>query len=339
MKKILFLLIAFIGLISAHASVSDSVSIQPALVPEGSTERSIHLSFLLGKPCKISYKLLDDQGKAMVVGSSNSKMKAGRGTMSIQVEKVNKWSAETPNLYTLVLTTDEKHNQEEMRAKIGFRSVGIAGNRFLFNESPILVNGINIHHEIDHENVYSLKQTISFIKSDNINAVKTNRLDDTWLSLCDSLGVYVCAELSKALSLVQLQKIYTHPCVILWSVGKDIANDSHLLSFCDWIEKNDAPGLVMIEGLTADDMRSKVYAPINPSPKAVDEFCTGIRPGVLRPLILPEYSLSGPIAHGAIDEYSMNTRKYQKFAGGFLSEGTLLDMKNSPSTAEAICYA
>ena len=339
MKKILLLLIILIGLIPAQANVLDSLSIHSSVAPESSTEGIIRFSFVLKKSCSISYKLLDNEGKEAVVGSSKTKMKAGRDTMSIPVEKVNKWSAETPNLYTLVLTTNEKPNQEEVRAKIGFRSVGIANNSFLFNGSPILLNGINLHQEIEHENTNNLGQTICFIKSFDINAVRTSRLDDTWLSLCDSLGIYVCAELSDALSLSQLQEINTHPCVILWSVGKDIANDSHLQSLYDYIDGSDIPGIVMIEGLSSDDMRSKIYAPINPSPKAVDEFCTGIRPGALRPLILPEYSLSGPIAHGAIDEYSMNARKYQKFAGGFLSEGTLRDMKNSPSTAEAIRYA
>lgn len=64
--------------------------------------------------------------------------------LDMQVYNVAKWTAETPNLYTLVCSTPT----EETAIRVGFRDVRIEDGQLKVNGQPILIKGAN-RHEMD----------------------------------------------------------------------------------------------------------------------------------------------------------------------------------------------
>ena len=136
------------------------------------------------------------------VGTDN--VKNGVAKYQLRVKNVRKWSAETPNLYTLVVSPIQNGGMylpyEIVQVKVGFRKVEIKNKQFLVNGQPVLLKGAN-RHEIDPDEGYNLSeqrmiQDIMIMKRMNINAVRTCHYPDDprWYDLCDKYGLYVVAE-------------------------------------------------------------------------------------------------------------------------------------------------
>ncbi|MCK4253175.1 MAG: DUF4981 domain-containing protein [Candidatus Heimdallarchaeota archaeon] len=157
---------------------------------------------------RIDVKLFDNINKpvklyppmTILVGvSSNSETAVD---FEAKIQNPNKWSAETPYLYTLVLTLlDSKDNIVDcIKGKYGFTKVEIKKSQILINGKPIQIKGVN-HHDFDPDNGYTLtyqriKQDIVIMKQNNINAVRTSHYpaDTRFYDLCDEYGLYVLDE-------------------------------------------------------------------------------------------------------------------------------------------------
>ena len=155
------------------------------------------------------FDLLDPQGNHItrkVINAAKVKSRDGgpavlKHTLKFDVKDVKKWSAETPDLYTLVATV--KHNDREMEAipvKVGFRKVEIKNAQLLVNGQPVLIKGAN-RHEMDPDKGYVVSrermiEDLTLMKRFNINAVRTCHYPDdpVWYDLCDQYGIYLCAE-------------------------------------------------------------------------------------------------------------------------------------------------
>ena len=162
------------------------------------------------------------------------------------------WSAEAPNLYTLVLEhRDAAGKVEEVVAqRIGFREVEIKGGQLLLNGVAITFKGANRHEfDPDHGRVVSrerMLQDIRLMKQHNFNAVRTSHYpnDPLWLELCDELGLYAVDEANVESHELWEKKIYiaddpawtgafvargvamverdkNHPSVVYWSMGNE----------------------------------------------------------------------------------------------------------------------
>ncbi|MGN1359841.1 MAG: glycoside hydrolase family 2 TIM barrel-domain containing protein [Kiritimatiellia bacterium] len=120
----------------------------------------------------------------------------GKSGQRYELKGVKLWSAETPNLYTLVVQSGR-----DIRArKVGFKEQKIVGHVFYVNGRPIKLKGVN-RHECSPENgrTVSLKEMmldIELFKRHNINTVRTCHYPDSpiWYDLCDRYGIYVVAE-------------------------------------------------------------------------------------------------------------------------------------------------
>ena len=99
-----------------------------------------------------------------------------------------KWTAETPNLYTVVLTNSEG---EILSSKVGFRKLEIKGRIFTVNGVPIKLKGVNRHeHWSDVGHAITEEQMIrdlEVIKQGNCNHVRTSHYPDSprWYELCE----------------------------------------------------------------------------------------------------------------------------------------------------------
>lgn len=114
---------------------------------------------------------------------------------------VKRWSAETPELYELVLSVEDGENTlEYIREAIGFKTVKINGEQFLFNDKLIKFKGVN-HHDTHESTGYvmtgeDLLKDIQLMKQFNVNAVRTSHYppDPIFIRLCDEYGLYVIDE-------------------------------------------------------------------------------------------------------------------------------------------------
>lgn len=113
-----------------------------------------------------------------------------------KIESVLTWSAETPNLYDLILYCDGEY----IRKKVGFRSVQTKNGLFLVNGKPIKIYGVN-RHDFSPDTGYCLtpefiRSELCLMKKNNINAVRTAHYpnDPRFYEICDELGIYVMCE-------------------------------------------------------------------------------------------------------------------------------------------------
>ena len=174
-------------------------------------------------------------------------------TLNWKVPGARAWTAETPSLYTLLLTLldDKGRVLEAVSQAVGIRKVEIRGHVFLVNGRPVKIKGVNRHeHHPDLGRAVPLEnmvRDILLMKRHNINAVRTSHYPDDprWYDLCDKYGIYIVDEcdiethgfgydidLQPARQPVwekafvdrmerMVMRDRNHPCVIMWSLGNE----------------------------------------------------------------------------------------------------------------------
>lgn len=154
------------------------------------------------KPVTVRMSLLDG---ANTVLTREAKVGAGSArslALSATVPGVKPWTAETPNLYTLLVEVLDAKGQviQATPQRIGFRTVEIKAGRVMVNGRPIIIRGVN-RHEHDPETFHvlseaSMRRDIELMKRNNINAVRTSHYpnDERWYALADEYGLYVMDE-------------------------------------------------------------------------------------------------------------------------------------------------
>lgn len=184
-----------------------------------------------------------------------------------RVRRPRLWSAETPVLYTLVVTLKDPGGcpVESTSTRVGFRSVEVRDRQLLVNGQRVLIHGVNRH---DHDPVRGkaldyemMRRDAVTMKHHNVNAVRCSHYpnDPRWLDLCDELGLYVVDEanleahayyhqlghearwasafLDRAVRMVERDK--NHPSVILWSLGNETACGANQEAMAGWIRGRD----------------------------------------------------------------------------------------------------
>lgn len=120
--------------------------------------------------------------------------------MSRSWANVVPWSAETPNLYTVVLRLrDENMDEEEVvGTRFGFRRVEVRDGLLQVNGRPITLKGVIYQQEIvgDHSSRENLRAMLQSFKRNNINAVRCSLSPQApcFYELCDELGLYVVCD-------------------------------------------------------------------------------------------------------------------------------------------------
>ncbi|THH36550.1 glycoside hydrolase family 2 TIM barrel-domain containing protein [Neolewinella litorea] len=127
---------------------------------------------------------------------------AGSLSFSGEVPAAKPWTAETPNLYTLVISLQDSAGQtiEATSSRVGFRTIEIRNNQFLVNGVPVYLKGVNLH---DHDPVTGhviteelTRQDMERMKEYNINAIRCSHYpkNDFFYRMCDEYGFYVVDE-------------------------------------------------------------------------------------------------------------------------------------------------
>ncbi|MCD8313932.1 MAG: DUF4981 domain-containing protein, partial [Bacteroidales bacterium] len=291
--------------------------------------------------CDVTLSLTDACGNEVATAQLGGK---GDRTAVINVTSPQKWTAETPYLYTLTATTSAGGKTlEVIPIRTGFRKVEIQNAQLLINGRPVLIKGAN-RHEMDPDGGYYLSkermlQDIRIMKEMNINAVRTCHYSDDnfWYELCDEYGIYLVAEtnleshgmgygektLAKADSFLQahlernmrhVQRNYNHPSIIIWSLGNEAGNGPNFVACYDWVKNEDPSRPVQYE-------RAE-FAPNTdifcPQYFEYDECVKYCESNPDRPLIQSEYAHAMGNSEGGFAEYWDLIRKYPNYQGGFV---------------------
>lgn len=265
---------------------------------------------------------------------------------------IKKWSAETPHLYTLVLTLLDKDKKvlESVSTKVGFRKVEIVNSQLLVNGVAIHLKGTNMHehnevtgHVVDEATIL---KDIRLMKSNNINAVRTSHYpqQELWYEMCDKYGLYLideadieshgtgynkdvtladkpewaAAHLDRMKRMVERDK--NHPSVIIWSMGNEAGDGHNFLNGYKWIKGRDATRPVQYERAenqtNAPERHTDIWCPMYASIQYIENYAKD--PKNDRPLIMCEYAHAMGNSTGNLQDYWNVIEKYPKLQGGFI---------------------
>ena len=292
------------------------------------------------------FGLYDPDGKEVIVTGTDN-VRNGVAKYQLRVKNVRKWSAETPNLYTLVVSPIQNGGMyspyEIIQVKVGFRKVEIKNKQLLVNGQPVLLKGAN-RHEMDPDAGYNVSekrmiQDIMMMKRLNINAVRTCHYPDDprWYDLCDKYGLYVVAEANQeshgfqygddaaakkpefAKQIMErnqhnVSMFYNHPSIITWSLGNETVMGDNFIQAYNWIKSQDKTRPVQYEQAhrgAGTDIFCPMYYPVSACEKYAKD------PNSPMPLIQCEYNHTMGNSGGNLSDYWNLVRKYPIFQGGF----------------------
>ena len=286
----------------------------------------------------VTLELLDaDQN---VVARQNVSGNGSDLRASLNVFNVNKWTAETPYLYTLRATC----GAEVIPVKVGFRKIEIVNAQLLVNGKPVLIKGVD-RHELDPDGGYVVSrermlQDIRIMKQFNVNAIRTSHYpDDNYLyDLCDQYGLYMIAEANVeshgmgygertlaanpdyALAHMQrnqrnVQGNFNHPSILLWSMGNEAGHGDNFVKVYNWIKLADPSRPVHYERALGTP-QTDIECPMYPEYNSMERYAND--PTKTKPYIMCEYAHAMGNSVGGFKEYWDLIRKYPKLQGGFI---------------------
>ncbi|QEC79809.1 glycoside hydrolase family 2 TIM barrel-domain containing protein [Mucilaginibacter ginsenosidivorax] len=266
---------------------------------------------------------------------------------TFHVNNPQKWTAETPKLYTTVVKiADGSQAVETISSRTGFRNIEIKGRLFLVNGVPIKLKGVNRHenwpndgHAVTEEQMI---RDIVLIKQANCNHVRTCHYSDDprWYELCDQYGIYLVAEanleshgawdefnedprIKAALidrNVANVENFKNHPSVIIWSLGNECGSGgSNFRAILKVIKDIDPTRPRHYQGFgignnNPADMDSEMYTDVeNLEKHANDKTLT-------KPFYLCEYAHAMFNSMGSVDIYNDLFDKYPQLLGGAIWE-------------------
>jgi len=277
--------------------------------------------------------------------SFDGMVKGGEVVFETSMANVKKWTAETPNLYNLVIVLmDDKNNVLEVaRQDVGFRRVEIKDAQLLVNGQYIYIKGANLHehhqtngHVVDEE---TMRKDIEVMKSHNINAVRTCHYPqpERWYELCNEYGLYLVDEanieshgigygkeslakdsLWTQAHLYRTQNMYerdkNQPSVIIWSLGNEAGNGINFYATYDFLKERENARPVQYEqahGGKNTDIMCPMYMTMEGMKKYKSQSGD-------KPLIQCEYAHAMGNSVGNLKDYWDLIESEPIFQGGFI---------------------
>ncbi|CAK7231101.1 hypothetical protein SBRCBS47491_007816 [Sporothrix bragantina] len=313
----------------------------------------------LDKPSTLHLKLIDADGDPVAETKlSASHTSFDRGTKywpihaSLPIETPHKWTAETPYLYTLVLSLCENEEPVYVSQKVGFRRVELINGVFSVNGQPVKIRGVNRHEHhpdsgrtVPYEWLYN---DLKLMKLHNINAIRTSHyINDTRLyELANELGFWVLDEADlechgfgeqgddfrpnswtsdnpdwaaaytdRAWQMVARDK--NQPCIVMWSLGNESFYGQNHQTMYDFIKRIDDTRLIHYEP-DQDAETVDIFSRMYDSPDQIKEMAR--EKEWSKPLVLCEYAHAMGNGPGAIKEYIDAFYRFPRLMGGFVWE-------------------
>lgn len=242
---------------------------------------------------KVSAKLIDSKNEEIDLGSSEKELSGGKETITYNktVKSPDKWSAETPNLYTLLMSVELDGKVICVKSyKVGFKKVEIKGEKIYFNGMPLMIKGVN-RHDFDCDYgwavpKYRYTQDLDIMKQNNINSIRTSHYPDDpyFYDMCNKYGFYVMDECEVETHGVRrkgvpgsnpvwtgavvdrMQRMVlrdrNNPCIFMWSLGNEAGDGSNFMEMKKSALELDDTRQFHYEGdfdLTKSDVISRMY--------------------------------------------------------------------------------
>ncbi|MCG2614251.1 DUF4981 domain-containing protein [Terrimonas sp. NA20] len=303
----------------------------------------------------VSVSLFDAAGRSVfkqeqkIIGSLDSFQTV---TVKGKIKAVQKWSGESPNLYScVIILKDAAGATIYTGAKIGFRKVEIKNAQLMVNGMPLIVRGVNRHEHDDVHGHVPLREMmlkdIRLMKELNINAVRLSHYpnDPLWYKLCDQYGLYLvdeaniethgmgaefqawfdkakhpaympewaAAHMDREKRMVERDK--NHPSVIIWSLGNECGNGPVFHDAYKWIKERDASRPVQFEQ-AGEDWNTDIVCPMYPAIRNMKRYAADS--SKKRPYIMCEYSHAMGNSNGNFREYWDIIDSSPHMQGGFI---------------------
>jgi beta-galactosidase len=325
---------------------------------DGRLDLSIDLANKEKRPADLRLEIGLYDGKEKIFGEQKE-VTGVADTSTVQVAAelpgIKQWSAESPSLYTLLLTLADGRGRvlESVSSRIGFRSAEVRGGRFLVNGKAVRLKGTNMHehdpvkgHTVDEA---LMLKDIRLMKMYNINAVRTSHYPEPerFYALCDEYGLYLIDEadieshgigynkdrtladrpewrdqhMMRTVRMVERDK--NHPSVITWSLGNEAGDGRNFVATYKWIKKRDDSRPVQYERAekmtNTPERHTDIWCPMYPPAEALEQYAVNAgKPGYDRPLIMCEYAHSMGNSTGNLQDYWDVIEKYDILQGGFI---------------------
>lgn len=306
---------------------------------------------------RLSVSLLDGTGREVFNKTERLTIPAdGVGEKRIDgtVRNPLKWTAETPNLYTMLITLRDDKNTivESTSHKIGFRKIEINDGQLFINGKKVYFKGVNLH-EFNYEtgqavNREVMLRNLQLMKELNINAVRTSHYPQAplWYKLCDEYGIYLvdeanleshglgygpenvgnfpewnAAHLDRIKHVVERDK--NHASVIFWSLGNESGNGQAFFDMYDWAKQRDPGRPVQYEqpfnynDALQSARNTDILAPMYPSWRTMEQDA---QRDLGRPYVMCEYAHAMGNSMGNFQEYWDLMRSSKNMQGGFIWE-------------------
>jgi len=287
---------------------------------------------------------------------------------SKSLPEVKRWSAETPGLYSLVISLRDKNGKtlESVSTRIGFRKVEIINSQLLVNGVAVYLKGTNMHehddvngHVVDEATIL---KDIRVMKSNNINAVRTSHYpqQELWYDMCDKYGLYLideanieshgigyskditladkpewaAAHLDRMKNMVERDK--NHPSVIIWSLGNEAGDGHNFLANYKWTKSRDNTRPVQYEraeqSTNTTERHTDIFCPMYARIEQIEAYAKDEKND--RPLILCEYAHAMGNSTGNLQDYWDVIERYPKLQGAFVWDWVDQGLVKTDSTGE-----
>ncbi|GKX28208.1 beta-galactosidase [Vallitalea longa] len=229
---------------------------------------------------------LYDKNNISVYDNSGT-IENGKSYFQTIIEDVEKWNAEMPSLYSLVIELMEDNRVIETSCyRVGFRKIEIKESRLLINGQSVVLKGVN-RHDMHPTKGYAVNRAdmmkdILMMKKYNFNMLRTSHYpNDPYIyELCDRLGIYVMDEADlemhgyilinklkfngKEQSIAMnnddrwehmfidrakrmVERDKNHPCIISWSLGNESGSGSNHVKMAEWVRNRDKSRFIHYE--------------------------------------------------------------------------------------------
>ena len=304
----------------------------------------------IGNP-HIKYTLLNPYNTIISSGDIND------NNLQIDITDVELWDAESPNLYTLLIETEN----EVIKEKIGMREIKIENSILKINDTPIKLKGVN-HHDSDPVKGYAVTYDdllcdLKLMKECNINSIRTSHYPKSpiFYELCDEYGFYVMNEADiETHGVVELygagyldnynmiadDKTYENAivdridssivpfknrsCIFMWSLGNESGFGINFESGAKHARKLDSSRPLHYEGaFYANKERKNDFSNLDVISRmypSIDEIKDYFKKGIDKPLILCEYAHAMGNGPGGLNEYDELIQNHDEFAGAYVWE-------------------
>ena len=317
---------------------------------DASIKVSLHLNNRGAQSAEVIVQgeLFDPAGQLLMSPSLQTNIPAGQEIViagTVPVTNPLKWTAETPNLYKVLLTLKDTSGKtlEVIPVNVGIRKVEIKDGNLLVNGQRILIKGAN-RHEFDPDRgqaitLDSMIKDILLMKRHNLNAMRCCHYPNqpAWYDLCDRYGLYLideanieshgmgygpetlakrpdfaAAHMNRTMRMVERDK--NHASVIIWSLGNEAGFGPNFEATADWIHQRDQSRPVHYERAELDS-HTDIVCPMYPGIKSLAEYSS--KPEE-RPFIMCEYSHAMGNSSGGMWSYWNQIYEKPYLQGGFI---------------------